>query len=477
MCGILGVWDRREIAGELIYGLNALQHRGQDAAGVVTFDGVFHVKKGQGLVSQVFQDKHVDRLRGPYGLGHVRYATMGSNDAADLQPLCLNYPYGLAMVHNGNVVNFHEVRDRLAEEHHRLVDTSNDVALILYTLAAQLEQRDLRALSIDDLFACVEATQKQVLGAYSAIAVIANRGLLAFSDPYGIRPIVLGHRDTDHGRAYAVASETTCLDQMGYEYEDDLAPGEMLFIDTEGQVHRRIGQQGRQAFCVFEFIYFAREDSAIHNRLVAHERVRMGKALGHRVREAGIDPEVIIDVPSSGYFFASALAEELGVPYRRGLAKNPHAGRTFITLSQEARERMARQKLNPIRDVVRGKRIAIVDDSIVRGTTARHLVERLRRSGAKEVHFVSAAPPVKYPCIYGIDMSTREELIAVTHTLEQTRDLIGADSLIYQDVDALVDLYQELPSCFACFNGVYPTGDHPELLQQIAREKAASGRL
>ena len=473
MCGILGLWSREDVAERLIYGMATLQHRGQDAAGAVTFDGMFHVKKCQGLVSQVFGEKHLDRLQGTSGLGHIRYATMGTIDEVDAQPQYLNYPYGLAMVHNGNVVNFRSVRDSLQAKHHRLVDTSNDVALVLYTFAAHLEKRNLANLSMDDLFECVRATQADVAGAYSVIAIIANHGMLAFTDPHGIRPLSIAVREDGD---VAIASESSSFDYLGYELCGDLGPGEAVFIDCDMRIHRHQGIQKERAFCVFEYIYFAREDSTLHQRTVADERVRMGHALADAVRKAGLAPDVVIDVPASGYFFASALAEELGVPYRRGLAKNPHTGRSFITPTQTRRERLVRQKLNPIRSVVSGRRVAVVDDSIVRGTTSRHLVSLLRAAGAREVYVVSAAPPIRFPCIYGIDMSTSEELVAAHCDAEQIRVALGADALVYQPLESLRALYPEFPCCYACFDGRYPTGHAAEAISDIAREKQRSQR-
>ncbi len=477
MCGILGVCGQDDISRELMHGLTAIQHRGQDAAGVVTFDGCFGIKKGLGLVSQVFEDTDCSRLSANCGLGHVRYATIGSNDVLDAQPIAVNYPFGLAMVHNGNVVNFMELRRSLYEEHHRLLDTSNDVALILYTFASQLETKNLKHLSVDDIFDTVEATQMKVQGAYSAITIIANRGFLAFTDPHGIRPIVMGRRYTDHGIVYALASETACFDYLGYETVHNLAPGEAVFIDKNQQVHRRICRQESQAFCVFEYIYFAREDSVIHDRLVASERVRIGRRLARTFQKSGLEPDIVIDVPSSAYFFASGLAEELDVPYRRGLAKNNHVGRSFITPTQVQRELLVRQKLNPIRGVIEGKKVAVVDDSIVRGTTSKHLVRLLREAGADKVYFVSAAPPIKSPCVYGIDMSVKREIIAAHYTEAEIARYIEADAVIYQNLDDLRDLYKELPCCFACFSGEYPTGVSREMLEQIEQEKECSNRM
>ncbi len=476
MCGILGIWGRDQVAAELMLGLATLQHRGQDAAGAITFDGSFHVKIGRGLVSEVFADKHQERLRGPWGLGHVRYATMGSTDVEDAQPVHVSYPYGLAMVHNGNVTNFDEVRESLYAEHHRLVSTSNDAALILYTFAAELEKCDLRSLSILDLFGCVEATQRAIAGAYSAVCLIAGRGLLAFADPHGIRPLVLGRRETEAGPEYAFASETTCLDFLGFEAVEEVGPGCAIFIDGQGEIHRHQGVRGRSAFCVFEFIYFAREDSVLRGRVVAEERERMGRALASPVAAAGTPPDVIIDVPASGYFFAVGLASACDAPFRRGLAKNHHIGRSFIQPTDEERRRSVRLKLNPIRGVVDGLRVAVVDDSIVRGVTSRRLVSLLRAAGAREVVMVSAAPPVRYPCPYGIDMSTRDEIIAARQSPDAVRRLIGADGLVYQPLESLQALYRDVGCCDACFSGEYPTGLDAEALTRIEREKDRSGR-
>ena len=476
MCGILGIWGQEDVSEELALGLNAIQHRGQDSAGLVTFDTKFSMKKGCGLVSQVFDDNDVERLRAPAGLGHVRYATIGSTDVLDAQPIAVSYPFGMAMVHNGNVINFNELRRSLYEDHHRLLDTSNDVALILYTFASELETKNLKTLTIDDIFDTVCATQGLVKGAYSAISIIANHGFLAFTDPHGIRPIVLGKRYSDSGMIYAFASETTCFDYLGYQTIRDLNPGEAVFIDTEQRIHTRQCKQADQAFCVFEYIYFAREDSIIHKRLVASERVRMGRALGRTLQKAQLDPDIIIDVPASAYYFASGCAEEMGVPYRRGLSKNNHVGRSFITPTQKSRELLVRQKLNPIRDVVRGRKVAVVDDSIVRGTTSKHLVKQLRASGAEKVFFVSASPPIKHPCIYGIDMSIRREIIAARYDVEDIAGYLGADAVVYQELDDLQSLYSDLPCCDACFSGNYPTEVSPELLDDIEREKTGSNR-
>lgn len=477
MCGIIGVIGYEDVSSEIINGLTTLQHRGQDAAGVVMFNGNFRLKKGNGHVSQVFKDANMETMKGHCGLGHVRYSTAGSTDAVDAQPIAVNYPFGLAMVHNGNVINFHELKKVLYEEHHRLLETSNDVALILYTFASELEQKDLKKLTVDDIFDTVEEVQKKVQGAYSALTIIANHGILAFSDPYGIRPLVMGRKYTDKGVVYAFASESTTFDYLGYELMRDISPGEMVFIDQNNHEHVRIGRKKKQAFCVFEYIYFAREDTKIHNRLVATERVRMGRQLAETFKRTGLKPDIIIDVPSSAYFFASGMAESMEIPYRRGLSKNNHMGRSFITPNQAAREKIVKQKLNPISDIVVGRKVAVVDDSIVRGTTSRRIVQLLRKAGAKEIYFVSASPPIKHPCIYGIDMSVKKEILASNYEIDEIAKFIGADAVVYQTLEDLKSLYSDLPICHACFSGKYPTGISKDILRDIEREKLGSNRV
>jgi len=474
MCGILGIYGHGDVAAELLMGLTALQHRGQDAAGVVTLDSAFRLKKGLGTVSNVFGPEDLERLTGSSGIGHVRYATQGKNEVLDAQPFSVNYPFGLAMAHNGNVINFRELRSHIFNEHNRLLETSSDLELILYSLATKLERKDPKAFTPEDVFDAVASTQAEVRGAYSTVTIIARRGFVAFNDPHGIRPLVMGERSTPEGPAYAFASETSCLDCLGYRVCRDLEPGEVVFVDHERTVHSRVCRRECPAFCVFEYIYFSREDSILRGRLVAGERAAMGKLLARRIREAGLSPDVVIDVPSSAYFFASGLAEELGVPYRRGLAKNNHVGRSFIAPTQAERETMVRQKLNPIRGVVRDKKVAVVDDSIVRGTTSRHIVRLLRASGAREVYLVSASPPITHPCIYGIDMAIRREMIAAGRPVEELARTIGADAVVFQSLDDLKELYRDRPCCFACFSGEYPVAGSLELIKQIEEEREAS---
>jgi len=475
MCGIIGILGHAPVAEELIYGLNSIQHRGQDAAGVVTFDETFRMSKGLGLVNRVFQNPEaVRRLTGSVGIGHVRYSTVGANEALDAQPFFVNYPFGLAMAHNGNVNNWSALRHSLYEDDHRLLDSSCDVELILYALASELEKKDLKSFTDEDLFDAVEAVQRRVQGAYSTVTIIANRGLLAFADPCGIRPMVFGKKVTDEGTSYAFASETTCLDYMGFEIVRDLEPGEVIFVDNHGQVRSQVRYRERQAFCVFEFIYFAKEDSSFHSRGVARDRVAMGKALARTFRRTGLRPDVVIDVPSSAYFFASGLAEELAIPYRRGLSKNNFVGRSFISPTATEREKVVRLKHNPLKDVVRGRKVAVVDDSIVRGTTSSHLVRLLREVGAAEVYLVSASPPIRHPCVYGIDMSIRGEMIAAGLNVNEISERIGADALVYQRLGDLRRIYRGLPTCDACFSGEYPTGITAAQIRETETERVCS---
>jgi amidophosphoribosyltransferase len=476
MCGIVGFHGPERVVGDMIIGLTALQHRGQDAAGIATFDGdAFHLHKGQGLVNDVFRPKVVKKLTGNTGIGHVRYTTQGANDSDLAQPFTTSYPFGLAMVHNGNVINFRDVAKLLHDKYHVLPKTTNDLELIMYTFASELRVKDLDRISVVDIFDAVETTQELVKGAYATITVIAGHGLLAFTDPLGIRPLVLGRRDTPDGPVYAFASESTCFDYLDFEFLADVGPGQAVFIDNNFQVHYKNQNTVPKAFCVFEQIYFAREDSTIHGRLVARERVRLGKIIARKVVDAGLKPDMVIDVPSSGYFSASGLAEAIGVPYRRAMVKNNHMGRSFIVPTQAGREDVVKKKLNPIKAFVEGKKVAVVDDSIVRGTTSRRIVRLLREAGATEVYFISSAPPIVSPCIYGIDMAMSTELIAANYTEEEICRYIEADKVIYQDLSDLRDLFAEERghggSCFACFTGQYPTGDVTRYLRHIQEER------
>ncbi len=472
MCGILGFTGNKKIVGDLMYGLLTLQHRGQDSAGIVTFDRMFHIKKGKGLVNEVFNEKHYERLRGNIGIGHVRYTTHGSNTLENAQPITTNYPYGLAMVHNGNITNFKEMNRALYEDYHVLPTSTNDLEILLYTFAAELRQKDLKHLEVQDIFDAVKVTQQKIEGAYAVITVIANHGLLAFMDPNGIRPLILGKKEDETGVTYGFASENVTFDHLGYKVIRDLQPGEIVFIDKNQQVHSSLGYQQKQHFCVFEYMYFAREDSIFYGQNVAGKRVRLGQSIAKQIRQAGLKPDVVIDVPSSGYFSASGLAEALEIPHHRGLVKSNYIGRSFIAPKQSERENIVHRKLNPIKKAIRNKKVVVVDDSIVRGTTSKRIVELLKNAGAKEVYFVSAAPPVTHPCVYGIDMSIKTELIANRMNMEEIKNYIGADALFYFDLNELNDIFDKVSICDACFTGNYPTPNVDKILVDIEADRS-----
>ena len=467
MCGIVGFTGKKKVIADLILGLTSLQHRGQDSAGIVTFKDMFRIKKGLGLVNEVFHEKHINRLKGKVGIGHVRYTTHGTNNKGNAQPIATNYPFGIAMVHNGNVTNYEKMNQALYHDYHVLPTSTNDLEILLYTFAAELEKKDLGNISPNDIMAAAQVTQEKVEGAYAVISVIANHGLLAFMDPNGMRPLILGKKETDKGFVFGLASESVTFDHLGYEVIRDLKPGEILFIDNEQNIHSKIGHQYQQKFCIFEYIYFAREDSIIHDKLVAGKRVRMGKTLGQKIKAAGLNPDIVIDVPSSGYFAASGLAEELGIPHHRGLVKSNYIGRSFISSKQSEREAIVKRKLNPIKNTINGKEIVVVDDSIVRGTTSKRIVKLLQQAGAKKIYFASAAPPINNPCIYGIDMSITTELIAANKTIEEIKDFIGADALFYNNAADLDHIFGDFSVCTACYTGEYPTENAKEVLKHI----------
>ncbi len=452
-------------------GLLTLQHRGQDSAGIVTFKNTFHTKKGLGLVSEVFNEKHIERLCGNVGIGHVRYTTHGTGDIINAQPITTNYPFGISMVHNGNVTNFKKMNKALYEDYHVLPTSSNDLEILLYTFAAELKTKDLKNINPQDIFDAVTKTQEKIEGAYAVISVIANHGLLAFTDPNGIRPLIFGKKVTKNGVIYGFASESVTFDHLGYEIIKNMQAGEIIFIDNHHKIHSTIGFAKKQHFCSFEYIYFAREDAEFYNYNVAGKRVKMGEYIAKQIKDKGLKPDVVIDVPASGYFAASGLAEALGIPYHRGLVKSNYIGRSFIAPKQEDRENIVKKKLNPIKKAVYNKKIVVVDDSIVRGTTSKRIVQLLRDAGAKEIYFVSAAPPVKNPCVYGIDMSAKTELIAANLNIEETREYMGADALFYLKPEDLKNIFPYIGICDACFTGKYPAGNVKEMLQDIEDEK------
>ncbi len=481
MCGFLGLFHSESAVREIYDGLVAVQHRGQDAAGIVTYDGRFHVKKGEGLVRDIFFADNIERLKGGIGIGHVRYPTMGSGGGEDAQPFVLNYPYGIVMAHNGNVSNYHELKRELEVRESRHIDSGCDVEVLQNVFASELERKARDGFDLDSYYQAVAEVFRRVHGSYSVVGMIAGQGLFAFRDPYGIKPIAFGHR-TLHGQpSYAVASESVVLDLLGFDEIRTPAPGEAIFVDMMGQVHSRQVVPARPHPCLFEFVYFARPDSVIDSISVYHTRIRMGERLAQKIRELGLEIDVVVPVPDSARTAAQAIATELGLPFREGLVKNRYIGRTFIMADDDARRRSVRHKLNTIRPVFEGKRVLIVDDSIVRGHTSRSIVDMVRRNGAEKVYLASTAPPIRYPCVYGIDMQTRTEFIARDRTPEEVATLLGADKVIYQELGALEESVLAgsqgiTTACSACFSGNYPTGDvTPEMLAEIEGERIRNG--
>jgi len=470
MCGILGAVAKNQVNQLLYDGLLVLQHRGQDAAGIVTAEGAtFHMHKGGGMVRDVFRTRNMRSLLGACGIAHTRYPTAGSAwSAAESQPFYVNSPFGIVLGHNGNLTNTAQLKSELFREDLRHVNTNSDSEVLLNVLAHELQAGAANyKLDPATIFAAVSGVHRRCRGAYAVVAMIAGYGLLAFRDPYGIRPLIYGKLEGEHGTEYLVASESVALDALGYEPVRDVAPGEAIFIDEDGHFYaQQCAPNSSLNPCIFEYVYLARPDSVIDGISVYETRLRMGESLADKIRREhpDLDADVVIPIPDSSRPSAMQLAKYLDLPYREGFIKNRYIGRTFIMPGQAIRRRSVRQKLNSIAMEFKGKSVLLVDDSIVRGNTSKEIVQMARESGARKVFFASAAPPVRFPNVYGIDMPTREELIATGRTDEEIAREIGADRLIYQDLDALIkDVSSVNPKVTSfeasCFSGVYITGD------------------
>ena len=470
MCGIVGVISHSPV-NQLIYdSLLLLQHRGQDAAGIVTMQGTkCFMHKARGMVRDVFRTRNMRGLPGTVGLGQVRYPTAGNAfNEEEAQPFYVNAPFGIVLVHNGNLTNAHALKSELIAKDRRHINTESDTEVLINVLAHELELVARNgALTPDEVFRAVAAVHKRIKGSYAVVALIAGHGLLAFRDPYGIRPLIYGTHETPEGREVMVASESVALEGTGHHVVRDVAPGEALFIDLDGNIHaRQCAENPTLHPCMFEYVYLARPDSVIDGVSVYQARLNMGETLAQRLVST-IPPseiDVVIPIPESSRPSAMQLAQKIGKPYREGFVKNRYVGRTFIMPGQSVRKKSVRQKLNAIGVEFKGRNVLLVDDSIVRGTTSKEIVQMAREAGANKVYMASAAPPVKFPNVYGIDMPTSEELIAAGRTLEEIRQFIGADALIYQDVDAMKRVVAKLNPKLAgfeasCFDGRYITGD------------------
>jgi len=475
MCGIVGVISKAPV-NQLIYdALLLLQHRGQDAAGIVTMQGTqCFMHKARGMVKDVFRTRNMRALPGPVGLGQVRYPTAGNAyNEEEAQPFYVNAPYGIVLVHNGNLTNAHALKAELFDIDRRHINTGSDTEVLINVLAHEMELagRDAKTLTPELIFRAVRAVHKRIRGSYAVIALIAGYGLLAFRDPYGIRPLVFGEMDLPAGegggKEVMVASETVALEGTGHHPVRDVAPGEAIFIDLDGRVHaEQCAESPALNPCMFEYVYLARPDSVIDGISVYQARLNLGETLAQRVINTMPPSEidVVIPIPESSRPRAMQLAQKIGKPYREGFVKNRYVGRTFIMPGQQTRKKSVRQKLNAIGLEFKGRNVLLVDDSIVRGTTSKEIVQMAREAGARKVYMASAAPPVRYPNVYGIDMPTSAELIAHGRTMEEIRAYIGADALIYQDVDAMKRVVGQLNPAIkgfeaSCFDGHYITGD------------------
>jgi len=481
MCGVVGIVAGGPVNQAIYDALTVLQHRGQDAAGIVTWgeDGL-RVRKSNGLVRDVFHTRHMLRLTGNVGMGHVRYPTAGGSEASESQPFYVNSPYGICLAHNGNLTNHEELKEHLTVTDRRHLNTGSDSEVLLNVFAHELQQRAGGKLTPEQVFEAVEAVHRRCRGGYAVVAMIIGFGIVAFRDPNGIRPLVLGSRQSLAGDEFMVASESVALDVLQFDVLRDVLPGETIYIENSGVMHsREYSGPTRYSPCIFEFVYFARPDSIIDKLSVYKARLRMGEELaGQIIREwPDHDIDVVIPIPDTSRTAADQAARHLGIKYREGFIKNRYVGRTFIMPGQAERSQSVRRKLNAIDLEFRGKNVLLVDDSIVRGTTSRQIIRLAREAGARKVYFASAAPPVRYPNVYGIDMPAASELIANGRSVDQVKDLIGADRLIYQDLHGLIRSVRHDNSGIkefdtSCFSGEYVTGDvTPEYLRQLEEQR------
>jgi len=485
MCGIIGMVARSPVNQAIYDGLTVLQHRGQDAAGIITCEGGrLHLRKNNGLVRDVFHTRHMLRLYGNMGIGHVRYPTAGCESSAEAQPFYVNSPYGISLAHNGNLTNSDKLKQELFQDDLRQINTDSDSEILLNVLAHELQQQGKLKMKVDDVFRAVAGVHKRCRGAYAAVAMITGYGVVAFRDPFGIRPLVFGKQESPQGTSYMMASESVALDGLGYELVRDVAPGEAVFITLDGQLHtRQCAENPAVKPCIFEYVYLARPDSIIDDVSVYKARLRMGEKLADKIRRVRPDHDidVVIPIPDTSRTSALQMANNLGLKYREGFIKNRYIGRTFIMPGQQQRKKSVRQKLNAIDLEFNGKNVLLVDDSIVRGTTSTQIIEMAREAGAKKVYFASAAPPVRFPNVYGIDMPNSDELIAHGRTEEEVCREIGADWLLFQDLEDLKEAVRKgRPDIDgfddSVFTGNYITGDIDEdylNLLQSSRSDAA----
>jgi len=486
MCGIVGIVSQEPV-NQLIYdALIVLQHRGQDAAGIATWsDDGLHKRKDNGFVRDVFHSRHMAELKGNVGIGHVRYPTAGTSKSDEAQPFYVNSPYGICLAHNGNLTNTDDLINTLIKKDRRFLNSDSDSEVLLNVFAHELQNQAGCHATTEQIFDTVDAVHDRVDGGYAVVALIIGHGIVAFRDPNGIRPLVLGHRNTNGHDEYMVASESVALDSLQFDLVRDVLPGETIFIDSEGNLHsREYSGETKYTPCIFEFVYLARPDSIIDGLSVYKARLRLGEQLaGQIVREwPDYDIDVVIPIPDTSRTAAVQVAHHLGTKYREGFIKNRYIGRTFIMPGQQERTNSVRHKLNAIALEFQGKNVLLVDDSIVRGTTSKQIVKLARDAGARNVFFASAAPPVRYPNVYGIDMPAAAELIANKHTIAEIEEMIGADKLIYQDLNGLLRAVRHSDSVIrefdtSCFSGEYVTNITAEYLGNLEEKRNNEAKI
>ncbi|MBD3360754.1 amidophosphoribosyltransferase [Candidatus Peregrinibacteria bacterium] len=478
MCGIVGILGHDYIAQDVYDGLVTLQHRGQDAAGMITYNNRFHIRKDFGLVKDVFHTRHMKRLKGYAGVGHTRYATIGKGNLEEIQPFIGPAPFGVVLAHNGNVFNAYDLKEEIFKKDHRLVNSDSDAEVLLNLFTKALTKQNADRLEAKHIYKAVESVFARAEGAYSVVSYIARQGMIAFRDPYGIRPLLFGKREKGLITDYIFASESVTLDILGFKYIKDIKPGEVVFIsEKDRKVHSKVLTGKKHIPCIFEYIYFSRPDSILDSISVYKSRLRMGRRLAKKIKKANLDIDVVMPVPDSSRTAALTLADSLNIKYREGLIKNRYIGRTFIMPGQRIRKKSIKYKLNPMKLEIKGKKILLVDDSIVRGNTSRQIVQMVKDAGAKKVYFCSYSAPIISPCLYGIDIPTKEELIASSNTVDEIQKFIGADALIYED---LKDSFESCmvkggpkDFCMACFNKKYKTGN----IDKSILKKHAEARL
>ncbi|EIC2296313.1 amidophosphoribosyltransferase [Vibrio cholerae] len=467
MCGIVGIVGTTPVNQSIYDALTVLQHRGQDAAGICTIESNrFRLRKANGLVRDVFEAKHMQRLQGNVGIGHVRYPTAGSSSASEAQPFYVNSPFGITLAHNGNLTNANQVRQKLFEKDRRHVNTTSDSEVLLNVLAHEIDTVKGN-VTAEDVFRAISNVHRTIRGAYAVAAMIIGHGMIAFRDPHGIRPLCLGKREVNGQLEYMVASESVALDAVGFDFVRDVAPGEAIYATFDGELYtKQCADNPALNPCIFEFVYFARPDSFIDKISVYSARVEMGKRLGERIKNdySDLDIDVVIPIPETSCDIALQIAQAIDKPYRQGFVKNRYVGRTFIMPGQQQRKKSVRRKLNAIRSEFKDKNVLLVDDSIVRGTTSEQIIEMARDSGAKKVYIVSAAPEIRFPNVYGIDMPSANELIAHGRDNDAICKQIGADALIFQTLEDLVEAVRcgnpDIVKFEASvFDGEYVTGD------------------